>query len=134
MFNHNQEISRNSSLSDSELNLSEIKPKHKRKKRKSKLMRFKRCVWAVTVVRKMLRTRYRKRKLLALNRSLYFGLGYQSSPRGYGNDSSRLYDSSSQKSIKSFKIFFFLQILFKRKSLPEPKRRKTRILSSMTPG
>ena len=97
IFNHTlKEISRNLSLSDPELNLIEMKPKHKRKKRKPKLLRFKRCAWTVIVVRKMLRMKYRKRKLAALNRSVFSGLCYQSSPRGY--DSSG-YDNYSQQSM-----------------------------------
>ena len=101
-------MSRASSLSDSELISTEVKPKYKRKKRKSKLLRFKKCAWTIIVVRKLLRSRYRKRKLAALNRSLYSGLCYQSSPREqYDNDSSGSCDILSQRSM-GFEFWKFL--------------------------
>ena len=100
-----------------------MKPKRKRKKRRSKLLKFKRCAWTVIVVRKMLRTKYRKRKLAALNRSLFSGLCYQSSPRGYDSSS---YDSYSQRSMNFLILIFFGNFWLDEKS-PRPKKEKDQV-------
>ena len=78
---------------DSEDDSDELKPKYKKKKRKSKLRKFKRCSFVVVAVRKMLRARYRKRKMKNFSKSLLSGLCFQTPD--LGTDSG--YETAGQK-------------------------------------
>ena len=80
-----------------------MKPKYK-KKRKPKFRKFKRCVKAVIAIRKMLKAKYRKRKLRNLSKSLYSGLCFQTSDPG--TDSG--YETSRNKS-----MYFVFPIILK---------------------
>ena len=81
-------------MPDSEDDSDEMKPKYRKKKKKSKLRKFKRCAGAVIAIRKMLRARYRKRKMKNFSKSLISGLCFQSPD--LGNDSG--YETSDKKS------------------------------------
>ena len=102
-FSTRKKISKAPSLSDCENDFDGIRPKYKKKK-KSKIRKFKRSARAVIAVRKMLRAKYRKRKMRNFSRSLYTGLCFQLSD--LGNDSG--YDTAP---IKKSKTFTGIQIL-----------------------
>ena len=75
--------------------------------------------------------------MAALNRSLYSGLCFQSSPRSKddndSNGSSEIHSKSSKIWILNIYILI-LQILIKEKNIQDKKREKTMIPTAMTPG